>query len=297
MEKLIIEAAINEQAPKSLNPQVPYTPEEIARETLEAAEAGAAIVHFHARDAETGALQHPGIELYTEAMTLIRAKNKDVILYPTYSSSPTPQERFSHVEALAQHPDIKLDFATLDPGAVNLGELHRGEAQYRADRPLSITHGEAEYFFGLCHRLGIRYSLGVRELGHVRHCIAYHRLGWIRRPILFKLILSDYHNWGMPPSAEAVTAYLTNMMPDDIPYRWMSYVYGPSHSRMSMLAVSMGAHVRTGLGDNPVLDDRIMSNAEQVDQVVRVARSIGREVATPDEARAILDRQPEAAAT
>ncbi|MEE9285927.1 MAG: 3-keto-5-aminohexanoate cleavage protein, partial [Dehalococcoidia bacterium] len=161
MEKLIIEAAINEQAPKSVNPRVPYTPEEIAREALEAADAGAAIVHFHARDAETGALQHPAIELYTEAMSLIRAKNKDVILYPTYSASPTPQERFSHVEALAQHPEIRLDFATLDPGAVNLGELRAGETEYRADRPLSITHNEARYFFELCHRLGIRYSLGV----------------------------------------------------------------------------------------------------------------------------------------
>jgi 3-keto-5-aminohexanoate cleavage enzyme len=290
MEKLIIEAAINEQAPKSLNPRVPYTPEECAREALEAAEAGAAIIHFHARDPQTGALLHPGIEPYTEAMSLIRARNKDVILYPTYSSSPTPQERFSHVEALARHKDIRLDFATIDLGAENLGELHAGESQFRADHVRSVTHQEARYFFDLCHRLGVRYSIGVREIGQVRVCIAYRRLGWIKNPILFKLILSDYHQWGMPPGPAAIETYFTRMMPPDIPYRWMSYVYGPSHSKMCMFAVSQGAHVRTGLGDNPVLDGQRLSNAQQVDRVVKMARTLGREVATPNEARAILDK-------
>ena len=294
MEKLIIEAAINEQSPKSANPRVPYSPEEVAREALEAAQAGAAIVHFHARDPQTGRLFHPGIEEYTEAMSLIRAKNKDVILYPTYSSSPTPQERFSHLEALAQHKDIKLDFATIDLGAENLGELHQGEKEFRADHVRSVTHHEAKYFFSLCDRLGMQYSIGVRELGQVRHCIAYKRLEWIKQPILFKLILSDYHNWGMPPSPEAPLTYFGRMMPPDIPYRWMSYVYGPSHSKMCMFAVSQGAHVRTGLGDNAVLDGKRLSNAEQVDRVVKMAKTIGREVASPRETRAMLAKQPAA---
>ena len=290
MERLIIEAAINEQAPKALNPHVPYTPEEIAQQALEAADAGAAIVHLHARDPVTGELQHPGTELYVTAMSLIRQKNKDVILYPTYSSSPTPEERFQNIEALAKHPEIRLDFATIDPGAVNLGQLDE-ELNWSADRPLSITHREAEYFFSLCNRLGVQYSVCVRELGHVRHAITYYRKGLMKGPILFKVFLSDIHNWGMPPSAEAINTYMHRMMPSDIPYSWMTCIYGPSHAKMNMLSIAMGGHIRTGLGDNPLLDGEQLTNGEQVERVVKLSRDYGREIATPSDVRAYLSGQ------
>ena len=90
--KLIIEAAINEQSAKEANPYVPYSPEEIASDALAAACAGASLVHFHARDPQTGALLHPGIEPYRQAMTWIRQEDPDVILYPTYGFSDTPEE-------------------------------------------------------------------------------------------------------------------------------------------------------------------------------------------------------------
>ena len=294
MEKLIIEAAISEAADKVRNPRVPYSPQEIAEEALEAADAGAAIVHFHARDPETGAFRYPGTELYTESMSLIRRHNKDVILYPAYGHFPEPKDSFQHIEALAEHPDIKLDCATIDPGAVNLGEFDEQDQRYVTDRVLSVTHREVEYFLSLCNRLDIRYSICVRELGHVRHAITYYRKGLVKRPLFFKLFLSDYHNWGMAPSANAIITYMHRMMPPDIPYRWMACVYGSSHSPMNSVAISMGGHVRTGIGDNPVLDGEMLTNAEQVERVVIAARAIGREVATPSEARAILDRPPTA---
>src|SRR5437870_3067704 len=104
MQKLIIEAAINEQASKRDNPNVPYSPEECARDALACADAGAAIIHFHARDAQTGEMQHPGTALYAEAMRLIRGERPNLMVYPTYGYSPTPEARFSHVKALAEDP-------------------------------------------------------------------------------------------------------------------------------------------------------------------------------------------------
>ena len=286
MEKLIIEAAVNEQAMKSQNPHAAYTQEETARAALEAADAGASIVHLHARNPQTGDFQHPATEDYLDIFARIREKNKELLVYPTYGESGTPAERYSHVETLAKQPELRADFATIGVGAVNYAELGR-DSKWIADRIQSVTHEEAEYFFGLAERMGIRYSIYLRELGHMRSVVALYNKGLIKPPILFKIFLSDYHNWSMPPSAEAILAYV-RMMPTEFENCWMTCVYGPSHTKMNMLAVAMGGHVRTGLGDNPLLDGKPLTNGEQVERVVRLAREVGREVATPTEVREYL---------
>ena len=125
MEPLIIECALNEQVTKQQNPGVPIAPDELVEDALAAAEAGASILHFHARDVATGDLLHPGTEFYREVMRGIRRQNADVLLYPTYGASPTPEERFSHLVALSEDPEIRLDFATIDPGAVNYASFDR----------------------------------------------------------------------------------------------------------------------------------------------------------------------------
>jgi uncharacterized protein (DUF849 family) len=88
-EKIIIEAALNEQSPKAANPNVPITAEECAADALASAAAGAAIVHFHARDPETGALLSPGTETYATAMRAIRAERSDLLVYPAARSRPS----------------------------------------------------------------------------------------------------------------------------------------------------------------------------------------------------------------
>ena len=286
MEKLIIEAAVNEQAMKSENPHAAYTAEETARAALEAADAGASIVHLHGREPITGDFQHPATEAYLDIFRRIREKNKDLLVYPTYGESGTAAERYSHVETLAQHPELGADFATIGVGAVNYGSLD-ADSNWVQDRIQTVSYAEAEYFFDLAERMGIRYSIYLRELGHMRAVLALYHKGLIKPPILFKIFLSDDHCWSMPPSAEALLAYV-RMMPTEFENSWMTCVYGPSHTRMNMLAIAMGGHVRTGLGDNPVLDGKPLSNGEQVEKVVRMAREVGREIATPADVRAYL---------
>jgi uncharacterized protein (DUF849 family) len=300
MEPLIIECALNEQASREQNPAVPIAPDEIVRDALEAARAGAAIVHLHARDPHTGAMLHPGTEVYREIFRRIREREPELLLYPTYGSSPTPEQRFSHLVALAADPEVRLDFATIDPGAVNYADLasvvRAGEP--RAPRTgeggelvLSVSHAECRYFFETANRLGFLYSETVRELGHVRHLASYWRAGWIRWPLLLKLVLSENHAWGLPPRAESF-AWFTGVLPPGIPHRWMAYVEGEAHTELCRYAVEHGGHVRTGLGDNPVLDGKRLTNAEQVECVVALARLAGRSVATPAEARRLLRSPP-----
>jgi uncharacterized protein (DUF849 family) len=291
VEKLIIECALNEQVSRADNPRVPISPREVVRDALEAAEAGASIIHFHARDA-SGEMLHPGTEWYREAMREIRRGRPDLLFYPTYGFSPTPQERFSHVAALADDPQVRLDFMTIDPGAVNYSAWDPARRELGPEMVLSVGHAECRYFFELARQRRMQFSITVRELGHVRHALTYCRMGWIRPPLLFKLVSSERHAWGAPPSPEAVRVFTHGMLPPDLPYRWMTYVEGEAHTEMCRFAVREGGHVRTGIGDNAQLDGKQLSNAEQVERVVRMAAEIGRAVATPAEVRAMLAQPP-----
>ncbi len=285
--KLIIEAAINEQSEKEVNPFVPYAPEEIAVDALAAARAGASIIHFHARDPQTGALLHPGIEPYREAMKLIRSENPDVLLYPTYGFSATPQERFHHLEVLAEDPDVRLDFATIDPGAVAYGYYDEAAGRWQDDFIMSVSHEEAEHFFAIARRCGIQHSITVREPGQVRHAAQYHALGWTPAPLLLKLTFRDLPTFGLPPCAEGIQMLTSPLVTGGVAVEWMTYVEGDRHDQMNALAVASGGHVRTGLGDNALIEGKRMTNAEQVERVVELAARMGREIATPAEVRAM----------
>jgi 3-keto-5-aminohexanoate cleavage enzyme len=128
----------------------------------------------------------------------------------------------------------------------------------------------------------------VREPGHVRIAVAMHRMGLMEGTILFKLNLGDHALWGLPPSEAAVDTYMS-IVPDDIPYTFMAYTYGPSHWDIARVAIERGAHVRVGLGDNPVeADGSQLTNEELVTRIVEMAAEIGREIATPADALTIL---------
>jgi 3-keto-5-aminohexanoate cleavage enzyme len=284
VDKLIIEAAINEQSSKDDNPNVPYSAEECAADALRCAAAGAAIVHFHARDPRSGELLSPGTDTYATAMRLIRSERPDLLVYPTY----TMDDPWSHLEALAADPTVQLRCATIDPGAMNFSRFDPASGTIKGDKPFVVTHADSAHFFDLCKRFGLLYGVVVREPGHVRTVVAYHRSGLIRGPILFRLNLADDMLFGLPPSPEAVAAYMA-LVPTDIPHSWMAYTYGPSHWAMNQHAVHVGAHVRTGLGDHPVGNDgSTPTNEEMVRRVVGLADAAGRTVATPAEAAAML---------
>src|SRR5690242_1955807 len=109
MDKLIIEVAMNETVLRNQNPYVPYTPGQIAQYAYDCANAGASIIHVHARDANTGANRPQDVELTAEALARVREKC-DAVFYPTYDFSffpsyPVPaEETLRHVRELAVHP-------------------------------------------------------------------------------------------------------------------------------------------------------------------------------------------------
>ncbi|MBY0401291.1 3-keto-5-aminohexanoate cleavage protein [Myxococcota bacterium] len=294
MEELIIECSLNEQVTKAENARVPISVDEIVADGLEAARAGAAILHFHARDDRTGALLHPGTEVYRAILRGIRRENPDVILYPTYGASPTPEERFGHLEALASDSACRLDFATIDPGAVNYADYDPISKKIGWDYVLSVTHAEVQYFFALAQKHGIQFSFTVREPGQIRHVLAYRDMGLVADPLFFKITMSEKHLWGVPPSMAGLKLMTEGVIPAGVPYRWMLFVEGGSANfeQLCRHAVGNGGHVRLGVGDSPLYAGRALSNAEQVAEIVAMARAAGRAVATPKTVRGMLRAKP-----
>jgi 3-keto-5-aminohexanoate cleavage enzyme len=274
VEPLIIEVAINELASKHDNPNIPYSVDEVVDEAIACARAGAAIVHFHARDAETGAQRWHDTKFYREAFARIRAQC-DALLYPTQPGSG--MDRCPHVIELA---DEGLELATVD-----IFSHHPNT--FEGDNPdpnLAVMAALRER--------GVVYSMGVREVGHVRKLRRYQELGLLDEDLHLKIFL-DEEVVGPRPDARGLLMFLDHLAPGQRCH-WFTTLYrgrpdGQLFRRLNMLAAAMGGHIRTGLGDMPVLDDNAtFTNVNMVEMAVDLAHAAGRRVATAQETRSLL---------
>ena len=179
MKPVIIEVGLNEATTRDQNPNVPITPEEIADDIIACSAAGAAIIHFHARDRITGHQRTCDTALYKEAMLRVRKAGCDCLMYPTYapflSGTVDPvQERFGHVLSLADDPEIALRIGPLDMGSLNLVMAERGELLPGADS-MPLEFSVYENPVPLLRRMleeydsrGLISMLAVFEPGHLR---------------------------------------------------------------------------------------------------------------------------------
>jgi len=292
VHKLMIEAAINELASKEENPNVPYGPDEVAQDVIACARAGAAIVHFHAREAKTGNQLRLSHETYIEIYRAVQ-KESDVILYPGYppghTSGWSKEDRISHILKMANEPSIRVELATLDVGSVNTGRYDRHAHQFMKTGGAYInTHADLIYFIEALSSHGIHFNLGLRDPGHMRHILAYMDMGLVKAPLSLKLFFAGDDPYGMPPTAKGLQTYL-NSFPAGIEVHWfMTTVYGAPHMRMNMLAAAMGGHIRTGLGENAMLNGHRLTNSQMVELAVDLTHGVGRDVATPAEARQMM---------
>jgi len=268
-----------------INPAVPITPENIARECLEAASAGAAVVHIHVRNPETG---EPSMELdqYREVFERIREKNEDVLINLTTgvgaqfdpgevepaigaetSNFQLPEARVRHIQEL--RPDIcSLDIGTLNfPFTVfiNTGDHVEKIAQYARE-------------------IGVKPELEVFDLGHVRQAADIVAREKVDQPPLFQLCMGV--RWGAPATIDALLA-----MQRTLPENAVWAAFGVSHHQrpVAAMATLLGGNVRVGLEDNVYLERGVLApgNAALVEQGVAIINALGQNVASPDRAREI----------
>lgn len=270
----------------SKNPAVPVSPEAIARSAIEAAEAGAAVVHIHVRHPETAA---PSMEFahYREVVERIRARNADVILNLTTGpggrfvpgaadpATAGPGTTFESPEVRTRHVTaLKPELCTLDVATMNFGE-----------HLFLNTPAHLRAMAGAIAAAGVRPEIEVFDLGHIalaRHLIAE---GHLASPPLFQICLGI--PWGAPADPETLVQMRARLPSDAV---WSAFGIGRAEFPIVALAASMGGNVRVGLEDNLYLARGKLapSNAALVEKAVTLLSLLDCAPASPAEARAIF---------
>ena len=273
MEKLIITAAIcGAEVTKEQNPAVPYTVEELVREAKSAVDAGAAIVHVHVREDDGTPTQSK--ERFKVCMDAIKAACPDVILIPSTGGAVgmTAEERL-------QPTELFPEMATLDCGTCNFGD-----DVFENTMPMMREFGKRMI------ENNIKPEYECFEMGHLDTILNMARKGQVPgAPMQFNFVLGVP---GCTPATVQNLCWLVNAIPAGS--TWTATGIGRHAFTLAAAAITMGGHVRVGFEDNLNLERGVpaKSNGELVAKVVRLAKELGREVATSAEAREILGLKP-----
>jgi uncharacterized protein (DUF849 family) len=296
MDKAIITAAVTGSIhTPSMSPYLPVTPEEIAMEAVRAYEAGAAAVHIHVRDPKTG---HPSseVELYREVVTKVKSKC-DVILTITTGGGMG----MSAEERLASIPALKPELATFNFGTLNFGffpMLDRYK-EFKFDWEKKFLDASQEYVFlntfGMLKTFarvfeenGTKPEVEIYDGGMLNNLAFFIQRGLIKTPVYLQFVLGILG--GLPATVDNVL-FLHNTARSLIgDFVFSVCAAGKAQFPMCVQSLLLGGNVRVGLEDNLYLERGTLakSNADQVEKIIRIARELGIEPATPAEARAML---------
>jgi uncharacterized protein (DUF849 family) len=266
---------------------VPVTPEQIAASAVEAANAGAAVVHIHVRDVESGQGSRE-VALYREVVRRVKASGVDVVINLTAGmggdlvldeEDPLKPidgtdlvnglDRLQHVEELL--PDI----CTLDCGSLNFGE----GSQLYVSTPDMLRAGAKRI-----QELGVKPEMEIFDTGHLWFATKLIEEGLIDPPPLFQLCMGI--PYGAPANPELLQA-MVNMLPEGS--IWASFAIGRDQLPWVAQSALLGGHVRVGLEDNLYLAKGVKAtNGQLVERAVSIIEDLGAKVASPDDARRLL---------
>ncbi len=269
--KVIITAAVSGSFPtKGMNPAVPYSPKEIADAAVESHKAGAAIAHIHVRDPETGRPDFK-VELFKEVLDRIRDEC-DMIVNLTTSGLRLAGPDV--IERRLQPVYLKPDICSLDLGSMNFHDRifeNPPEWSVKAARCM--------------HENGVKPEIEVFEPGHIRQAADLMKKGLIDPPAYFQLCMGV--RWGIEASPENLL-FMKSKLPEGV--RWSVLGTGKDQLSMITMGILLGGSVRVGFEDNIYLKKGVLagSNAEMVHMAADLAQRLGREVASPSEAREML---------
>lgn len=273
------------------SPHVPVSPEQIARSAVEAAEAGAAVVHIHVREPETGAPSRDP-RLYREVVERIKETGTDVVINLTAGMGgdlvidpDAPLENLpgtdlvSGLERLPHVEDLLPDICTLDCGSLNFGD---GSNLYVSTPDMLRTGAKR------IQELGVRPELEIFDTGQLWFAKQLLAEGLLDDPTVFQLCMGI--PWGAPADPGVLQA-MVNMLPEGA--QWASFSLGRMQMPWAAQSILLGGHVRVGLEDNLYLGKGVKAtNGQLVERAVQITESLGSRVATPDEARQKLGLKP-----
>jgi 3-keto-5-aminohexanoate cleavage enzyme len=271
MEKLVITAALTGNVPtRQANPNLPVTAGEIASDVRRCADAGAVLFHVHARDTEEKPTLDIGV--FKETVRRIKALAPEVILQLSTGAraGKDREERAAPVRLLPE-------MGSFTTGSNNLpGIVYENSPAF------------IEFLAEVFRTTGVKPEIEVFEAGMIANALFLQKKGFIAAPLHFGFVL------GAPGSLPASVKNL-QFLSESIPAgsTWTAAGIGRAEIPLAAAAIVMGGHVRVGLEDNLFMPDGSpASNPLLVEKVVRIAREIGRGIASADEARAMLGLDP-----
>ena len=286
-DKVFITAALTGSgSTQDRSDKVPRSPEQIATAAIDAANAGAAVVHCHVRDPETGAPDR-AVNLYREVVERIRASDTDVVINltagmggdivfgPTDAPLPLSEQGTDMVSAAGRVAHLEAclpEIATLDCGTMNFAE---------ADYVMTNTPGMLRDMASRMADLGIRIEIEAFDTGHLWLAQQLVSEGLIPAPVMVQLCMGI--PWGAPDDLNTFMAMVNN-----VPSDWIHSAFSIGRHQMAYVAAAVlsGGNVRVGLEDNLWLEKgRLATNAELVARAVTIVEAMGIQVMTPDEVR------------
>jgi 3-keto-5-aminohexanoate cleavage enzyme len=248
------------------HPGVPLTPVEIAEAVAEAAGAGAAVAHVHARDDDGKPTADP--EVYAAIADEIRARCDIVVQASTGVGLTVPWEERLKIISSGR---VDVTMATLNPASMTF-------AMGTFSNPPEFVQSLAEAM----HEREIHPELEVYDVGHVQLCLELIRQGLIRQPLQFSFVMGVR---GGMPGDPSLLPLLRSMLPEGAV--WQAIGIGASQLPLSFAALAMGGNIRVGFEDNVYFSKGVLadSNAQFVRRAVDLVETAGREVATPDYVR------------
>lgn len=281
----------------SMSPHLPITPSEIADAAVGAAEAGAAIVHLHARDPETGQPdQSP--KAYEQFLGVIKQRS-NVVINLTTGGAPT----MSLEERLQPAADFKPEVASLNMGSMNFAIFpileklkefkHDWEHPYiegSRDRVFRNTFADIEGILTTCADNGTRFEIECYDIGHLYTLDHFVQRGLVTPPFFVQSVFGVLGGIGAH-SEDVLHMRRTADRLFGADYRWSVLGAGRNQMPVAMQSILLGGHLRVGLEDSLYAGRGKLAktNAEQVTLARELVESMGLEVATPDEAREILN--------
>ncbi len=289
MDKIIIEARINEYALKSANPNIPYTVDEIVRTAVGVQEAGAAILHFHGRTPDGGA--DTSVETNAEIIRRVRAET-DLLVLPTLgfiANDVAAERRIDTVAALARDPATRPEIAPIDTGSANLEDWDAATRSFgQAERIYQNSTASLIHYARTLREVGVKPKMVSWSVGFTRRALALMEAGLIDAPgyMLFHLTDGRYIT-GHPPTVAGLEAHLA-FLPQDRKIHWTVNCLGGNLLKLVPEIARRGGNFAIGIGDYPYPELGLPDNATLVREAVRLAKAEGRTPATPAEAREIL---------
>ncbi|QUT07202.1 3-keto-5-aminohexanoate cleavage protein [Sphingobium phenoxybenzoativorans] len=296
--KVIISCAITGSIhTPSMSPHLPVTPAEIAESALGAADAGAAIVHLHARDPQNGKPVHTPEDF--EPFLKVIKQSSNVVVNLTTGASPYMPVEYRVKPAEVWKPEV----ASLNMGSMNFGlfpmlkrykdfkyEWEPEMLEGSHDLVFRNSFNDIRYALETLNATGTRYEFECYDTSHLYNLHYFWKEGLVKAPLFIQTCFGLLGGIGAH-SEDVMHMKRTadRLFGDD--YRWSVLAAGANQMRVAAMAASMGGHVRVGLEDSLWLGhgELAETNAAQVSKVRQIIEGLGLEIATPDDAREILE--------